>query len=92
MVTLIEEKYRHWFGRKLDSWEEANCGRYVIIDTKDLKQLVTYDSKQEKLEDPFSDLPRNHPMVFLVKNGKRLYLVNTEGYDYSRYVVPAIVR
>ncbi len=48
----------------------------------------TYD----ELESPCSDLPttedgNEHPILFVLhRNGKK-YLVSTEGYTYSRYII-----
>ena len=85
------EHYRHDYGRKVGDWDDvAKCGT-VKIPKAHAKLLTKYDRKVHAIDDTFSSLPTGAPMVFLLKDGKRTFLVNTEGFNYCRYAVLAKV-
>ena len=74
--------------RKPNTFKEA---RTVNVNDPELTEII-YDLPclELKLENPFSDLPKDTPQWFVLNRGfgktERNYLVNTEGYEYCRYV------
>ena len=84
-----------WFTGKATRFTEGGIS-FKQID-KDLqnriKKLKVYDVKDlwgKKLDRDYSpneDFIRKVPRYFILKKRNDYYLVNTEGYDYARYIV-----
>lgn len=89
MIRDIEQLYRHDYGRKQGVFESNE--RPVKIPAKDAKELGIFDASEDDIEGTFDKLWSNHQMIFiLIVEGKH-WLVNTEGYDYCRYIVPCVI-
>ena len=72
---------RHNFGRKLDSFRDA---RATVSITQDIYDKLTHVTLQD---DPFETLPDNCAnSIFIATVDGTEYLVNTEGFSYSRYI------
>lgn len=73
---------------KVGTFEELEDDCKIELTKEEMSQLKVevYDSSE--LKSPTQDFPRPAPSVIfiLVRDGKR-YLVNTEGYDYARYII-----
>jgi hypothetical protein len=87
MDRSIANRYRHDYNRKSDSFEEID-GPELIVAQQDADAMGVYDADALGVEDPFDDIPERlgDQMVFILKFNDVLYLVNTEGYSYCRYV------
>ena len=75
---------RHDYGRKCCEWKE--CHRdpiielppevYNALDKLDVTGTIPFDGLPEEFADS----------IFIAVNGDQEYLVNTEGFSYSRYI------
>lgn len=85
--TLSKDEWdtvRHDYGRKRNEWEDAND--VMIISQSLANKLTTFEL--DPSSSPFDDLPPGASGgIFIAKVGNKNYLVNTEGYDYARYIV-----
>jgi hypothetical protein len=89
-IDDVQAHYRHSYGRKLSDWSLVDEQEAVVeISWDDARQLTSLDRHVHAIDNPFSDLPTDTPMIFLLKDGDRTYLINTEGYNYCRYAVKA---
>jgi DNA-directed RNA polymerase subunit L len=63
------------------------------ISAADAAVMGVVDAASIDVHDPFDTLPSDlaRQMVFIIKVGEKHYLVNTEGYDYCRYIMPCVV-
>ena len=86
-------KYRHSRGRKSDQFSEVDHEAALPISAADAAVLGVVDAASIGVQDPFDDLPSDlaRQMVFIIKVGEKHYLVNTEGYDYCRYIMPCVI-
>ena len=82
-------KYRHDENRKACSWEDIE-GPEVLVGEKDARAMPIFRTEDIGMEgSPLDDgIPRGTMICLLVHEG-RPYLVNTEGFTYARYIVPA---
>jgi hypothetical protein len=95
MPTDIEEKYGHQCGRKLDRFGYADRFDPIVVDRADVDQLEQYSSTDLGIRTPMDELSfpdDNKPVVFLITHRGRMYMVNTEEYDYCRYVLPVVIK
>lgn len=86
-------KYRHSRGRKCDRFTEVDGAAALPISAADVAVLGVVDAASIGVQTPFDNLPSDlaRQMVFIIKVGENHYLVNTEGYDYCRYIMPCVV-
>lgn len=82
--TVLWEKVRHDYGRKLGNYEDADeTVQLTEAEVAKLPIVVIPES-----HGTFDDLPAHvRGLICIVDRGDaNLYLVNTEGFDYARYV------
>ena len=90
----IELKYRDYnFVRKPLSFEESKEMRPEpqMVPLDDAKQLGVYSAEQLEVYGPFDDIIGKVPLIFVLTYENDTYLVNTEGHNYCRYVLPCKV-
>jgi hypothetical protein len=83
--VTVRDTVRHDYGRKCDQWTQARGT--VTLTQAVVDALGTYEIP--KGTGPFDDLPEEFAGGIFVANNcasGRKYLVNTEGFDYSRYI------
>lgn len=86
MIRDIEHLYRHDFGRKRGFFNSTD--RPIKVPKEDAEELGIYDAKEHNIEGTFDELWENAPLVFILNVDGKPWLVNTEGYEYCRYIVP----
>ena len=88
-MNEIINKYRHDCNRKSTTIEEVD-DTVIVVPKQDAEVMGIYKAESLGLtaEDPFGDLPDRlaNQMVFILEVDGVLYLINTEGYSYCRYV------
>lgn len=79
--------YRHGFGRKLAAFSEADKTVQVV------DKLPSFSSDELGVRRPCDSFRSGVllPQCFLLTHAGVMYLINTEGYDYCRYVAKARV-
>ena len=84
---------RHNFGRKLGEFSEANGGPVIKLSADLVYRLGVLDLFPDDEPSPFDQLPDQFAdSVFVARfPGGKMYLVNTEGYSYCRYITPCTV-
>lgn len=91
---LTDDEYglvRHDFGRKCGEFSEADHYPPVAVPAELVTRLGVME--MEEGDDPFMELPdRFADSIFIARfPNDKLYLVNTEGFSYCRYIVPCTV-
>ena len=85
-ANLTEDEYnlvRHDYGRKCGEWSEADGTVEMTQELIDKLGVLEFETGSS----PFDELPDQFAGgVFVAKVGEKLYLVNTEGFSYSRYI------
>jgi hypothetical protein len=73
---------------KASTFEELEDDTRIELTREEMSQLPVMIANSDELGSPCTDLPNPAPDIIfvLVRDGKR-YLVNTEGFDYARYIV-----
>lgn len=104
-IRPIDKKYRNSdFYRKPGSFKEVD-EEYkgtdpIRIPVCDASVLGIFDAYFLNINDPFDeiepydedDMVMKVPMIFILRlDDGKTYLVNTEGYNYCRYVMPCVV-
>lgn len=88
-ALLGEEDFnlvRHDEDRKLESFEDANATVTIPVRVAALLPHAILD------DDPFGDLPTDcENSIFIAFVNSNKYLVNTEGFGYSRYIAKLAV-
>ena len=91
--TLTEEELdlvRHDRGRKCADWTECHGYDPIKLPQKVFRKLRYVVLNAQRM--PMEDLPEEVVgAIFIGQHGGRLYLINTEGYDYCRYISPVEV-
>ena len=82
-------KYRHDANRKTYDWEDI-CGPAELIDEQDARAMPIFRAEDIGTEGSPLDggIPKGTLICLIVHRG-RPYLVNTEGFTYARYIIPA---
>jgi hypothetical protein len=80
-------RYRHDYNRKSSSFEDID-GPEIVVTQQDADAMGIYDADAIGVEDPFDDIPERlgDQAVFILRFKDALYLINTEGFSYCRYV------
>lgn len=92
--NITEDEYRlirHDQGRKVGSFADVQNDEKIEITADLMNRLGVLDMSET--DDPNDDLPEEYAdSVFVARlpDGK-LFLVNTEGYNYCRYVAPCVI-
>ncbi len=90
-ANLTEDEYnlaRHDYGRKCSEWSEADGTVEMTQELIDKLGVLEFETDSS----PFDELPDQFAGgVFVAKVGEKLYLVNTEGFSYSRYIANVTV-
>ncbi len=85
---LIPELSR---GRKAEDWTYAPCVNYLRLSQparEYLDQLPKFEAPESLGRPCFShQFYQGKPNFFVMTVDREAYLVDTEGYDYARYVV-----
>ena len=77
---------RHGFGRKYSNWNEAPSFDRPVTKEEWDSHVHIYQTERT-FNTPFSDgAPNSHLVFFLHRLDGRVYIVNTEGYEYCRYI------
>ena len=86
-------KYRHSRGCKRNQFSDVDDAAALPISAADAAAIGVVDATTISVHDPFDTLPGHlaQQMVFIIKVGEKHYLVNTEGYDYCRYIMPCVI-
>ena len=80
------------YSRKIGAWSEAEV---YVPSTRELEAIARLPML-ETLGSPMTirnedglklSMELGDPQIFLTERGGRIYIVNTEGYDYARYVL-----
>lgn len=82
-VDLYSHPLRHDYGRKCSEFSDAPV---VIVRESDLAGLQRFTAEEIGVVDsPFDDIS-NMPLVFILEFEGDEYVVNTEGFNYCRYI------
>lgn len=71
------------YTRKPTRWDEAKHYIPTLNEARAISELEAVDV----LGGPQADLPAGTPQFFVAPRADGLYLVNTEGFSYARYVL-----
>ena len=88
----IDKLYRYKldYTRKPLSFEEVDQDwiNRVPVSTKDANELGVYYAEDLEIERPMDTFAIPTPLVFVINYDDKTYIVNTEGFNYCRYVAP----
>ena len=93
-IRPIDSKYRyHNFFRKPTSFSEVTETNIpaVNIPVHLAQELGMFTTEELGIEGTFDSFKIATPMVFIVSVNGKQYLINTEGYNYCRYVLPCVI-
>lgn len=87
----VVQQHRHTRGRKSSTFSEVAGETPMVISQEDADILGVYELLH--VSTPFSDLPKElaDRIVFVLNHEGALYLINTEGFNYCRYVAPCTI-
>lgn len=80
---------RHSSGRKCGDWSEADSEEPILMGIEFAEKLGIFDVSPAS--SPFDQLPEKFAggiFVARIRGTNKMYVVNTEGYNYCRYVAP----
>jgi hypothetical protein len=91
--SLVWNAIGRSFNRKPETLEDADKPRYTVrfnLLSKELqefiKKLDIYDADEIFDGELYNDFKNPTDQFFIVKDKGRYFLINTEGYEYARYV------
>lgn len=87
LLPLLNEEFyrkiRHSYGRKMDRWQSDG----VVSMTLDEIAMIGPAFVANSDATPFVELPEEFvDSIFVAAVGNELFLVNTEGHSYCRYI------
>lgn len=80
------------FFRKPSSFEELDNLPVEYITQEEVDSLEIADATELGIENPFCAHNMGNFMLFILNYNDQMYLVNSEGHDYCRYVVAVAIR
>jgi len=100
---IIEERFSGEMSRKIEKWSEANCivvndskvvkalrdlPFFTVGDLEIINPLDNFNFKEMALKEGLEKEETRIPQWFvLFRELDEMYIVNTEGFDYCRYIV-----
>ena len=93
-IKLLQEQYanlvRHDYGRKCTEWHQAEDEVTIPTALADLLGCYVIPPGNGPMDDLHPDFAGGIFTAILIETGE-LFLVNTEGYDYCRYIARCVV-
>ena len=105
MMQQMNRMGRKWI-RKPNSWEEVSnrarfpeysVSMYKLITEFNLDQIMSEDlydgvHNEDEMSGPLEEFYQSVPQYFILtfSETNNSYLINTEGYNYARYIMPII--
>ena len=92
-TTEAVKMYRHSRNRKRTQFSDCDLDTPIFVAPDDAEDLGVHNATDMGVVTPFDEVSDAlaHQMVFIIKVGEKLYLVNTEGYNYCRYITPCVI-
>ena len=89
MEHLILEELRNFICSngtcKVGSWQEIRKG--FITDLSDKTQETIKNLPEQAVNTLEEVKIEENNLIYLIKKGNKKYLINSEGYEYPRYIV-----
>jgi hypothetical protein len=93
--TAVQAKYRHHQGKNVDSFESLDGESPISVSTNDVALYTGQNGKlrmihadQHGIYSPQQTIQSFDDLVFILRYKRKHYVVNTEGFEYSRYCWP----